>query len=208
MQVDIRSEHLRALTHLAAKTDVRKSINGVWIEASRNTLLVAMSGPGLGVIDTGAEASERFDVLVPHNILDRLKKVKGTITFSSPDGKTWTATHVSEAVIWTAEDGLRLLDFRRALPRTASGVAAHLDIGLLGPFVKAAKDLTQSRNPSACVLIGQNGNDVSLIHIAGAPKFIGCLMPFRPVPETLANLLSAPAWASHAPLVDAECDLA
>ena len=213
MHIDIKSEHLRALTHLAAKTDVRKNINGVWIEASRNTILIAMSGPGLGAIDTGVEASERFAVMVPHGILDRLKKVKGDVTFSSDDGKKWTATHLSETLAWF-DDGLKLLDWRRVLPRSASGEAAHLDLGLLDSFVKAAKDLTRARTPSLCVLIGHNGEGTSLIHFAGQPKFIGGLMPRRLGAIKPGSLLSAPAWATHAPLrgapatVEVECDLA
>ena len=213
MEVTLKAAHLRALAHLAAKADIRPFINGVWIEADRNTLLMGTSGAVLGVIDTGVEASERFDLMVPHHILEGLKKVKEDITFSSPDGKTWTASAFGTTRLWVREE-YALLEWRRVVPKETSGIAQQFDVELIALFVKAKKELGLKAKLTG-VLIAHNGGPGDLaarVQLTGMPEFVGVLMPIRAKVVELAGLPAvAPGWATGrtanpAPLVEETAD--
>lgn len=190
---ELKAEHLRALSHLAAQQDVRYYLNGVQVLARPEILLGATDGTVVGVLDAGATANTAFTILVPNDVLKQIAKAKGLVVLRSDDGDHWTLQTGALSLSWKDDRG-RFPDLSRVIPRSTSGEAWEYDSRLLAKFWKVAKDLDADRAGAHSVLLRQNGGSTGLVSMPCAPQFIGALGHLNrgerfPVPAT-----AAPDW--------------
>ena len=199
-QVEIQAAHIRALSHLAAVGDLRFYLNGVMLQASPETLLIATNGVLLGCLRTKQIASGVFEVLIPNATIKQMGKIKGPVEVGSDDGVNWTIRAGAMLLGWKAEGGV-FPDFRRVLPTKTTGEAAQFDARQVVQFWKAAKELDALQADTHSVLLGHNGAGAATVTLPGEPSFAGALMPLNagdkfPKPQT-----AAPDWARGAPYI-------
>lgn len=214
LEITLQTAHLRALTHLAAKTDIRTQINGVQIEARRNTVLVGSDGTVLGAIDTGVDSVYDFDLLVPHTVLAVISKSKSLdVRFHSADGKTWAA-HCGDGTIAWLDKPSTYPDWRRVVPATTSGVAQQFNAELIERFAKASAALG-GKKVGCNVFIAHNGGGLSaLVTLVYCHQFIGAISALNPGGLAVSQMATtAPYWVrgarpGAAAKAAPECDLA
>lgn len=201
-QAEIRTEHLRAMAHLAGQRDVRYYLNGVQVYATPEVFLAATDGNAVGLLRTGQQAGSRFEVRIPNEILKQMGKAKGIALIASDDGKAWVLKIGPLSCGWTAEKE-RYPDMQRAIPASVTGESSKFDVQLLARFAKVAADLGGPRMGGHEVLIGQNGVGTALVSLPGAPDFFGALAPLRKGDKFPDAPTAAPHWAKQSPAIPA-----
>lgn len=159
---------LNVMHHFAASKDVRFYLVGVFYEHATRSL-VATDGHILAYSPEGSFEIEGAtgDLIIP---LDMAKKYK-----------PGTAVHMVDEWIEVAGQRMKPIDgkypdWRRAVPGTTSGEAAHLDLELLSRIAKANKS-AGAKYPGQ-VVIKQGGKGPSTFELANGVK--GAIMPWDP----------------------------
>ena len=197
-QAELKADHLRAMSHLAAQKDIRYYLQGVMVFALPDVLLGATTGIVLGVLRTGQVASARFQIRIPNTVLKQMGNAKGVVLLGSDDGENWVLKVGPATLGWKAEEE-RYPELHRALPATVSGAAAKLDGRRLSLFYKTA-DALGARDEHA-VLVGHNGPDTALVSMPAVPDFIGGIAPLRSSPKHPEPAMVAPLWAKEPPAI-------
>lgn len=218
MILTIQHSTIKALLTFAAVKDIRTYLNGICVDVRAATdarladvTLVATDGVILlahpvpladveGVIEPG-------QYIIPRDALESVVPMKAgrtalpiTLTIRTPaptvdaDGRTIAARPEVEitgaATLRTTPIDGRYPDWRRVLPRTASGVPAPFDGRLIARIAKAYDHMNEK--PKYFQLtIHHNGTGPALI-TGWRGDGLGVIMPMRdgtPFPETL------PAWS-------------
>jgi hypothetical protein len=135
-----------------------------------------------------------------------MKKWRGIVALRSADqGKTWMASCGAQSVGWTAQD-LRLIDWRRAVPKRTTAAGAMYDVRLVAKLDKVRAALGAPVGSNGGVLVHPSGPGTAkrapsevaaLVEIVGCPQFIGALMPLNALSSEHTALDShrPPAWA-------------
>ena len=213
-QAEIKAEHLRAMSHLAAQNDVRYYLNGVMLVAKPEVLLVATDGGVLGVLNTGQLAGSRFEVRVPNEVLKAMGKVKGAVQIGSDDGEAWTLRAGPVSLQWKAQQE-KYPDWTRAMPRQANGAMSRFSALDIVKFNKVADALGLTADAMR-MQIAHNEPAAGLISFPAFAGFIGLMQPLNRGPKFPEPVTSPPAWALEHPAIPADwreraegtCDLA
>jgi DNA polymerase-3 subunit beta len=204
-KIILAKSDLFAMSHLAAKKDIRFYLMGVCLELGRReSRLVATDGHILGVLRLADQVApgieETAQYIIPLDAVLKFKpKAKSakdvvlTIEAAQEDGRQFAVLsdpYSGESYRFQMIDG-RFPDYRRVLPKTVSNEPGQFDPDFLVRFKKVSVDLGSRRG---LVTVSHNGRgDASCAALVTVddPRFLGVLMPWRTEEPTM----SAPGWA-------------
>lgn len=215
MEITIPWTPVKALLHLAGKTDIREWANGVWIDRRGSHLVVwATTGFVLGAVLTEEPSTEGPDLFLPRHILEACKSfdVQATVR-REEDGHT-SISCMGTTHYWQ-DKNFTPVDWRRVVPTGhADGKLRQFNVEFLPPFVKTG-DVLRGRKlrDEAPVLLAhrsapKTGADGLLVQLVDVPNFVGVVMPLNDQALQVVNMrTAAPDWVRlHAR--QESCDLA
>ena len=173
---------LRALLIFAADEDVRKYLNGIFVECGpAGARLAATDGHIMAVVKIDGEFAP-VSCIFPRELVEA--GLRGTKKGDFTTLKIGAQCGVSQLEA-PAING-RYPAWRKALPTTTSGELAQYDFALLARIDKAAKLLGVKYPP----VLAHNDNGPAPVDM-GNPDFFAVVMPMRIKPE---NLPVVPDW--------------
>jgi DNA polymerase-3 subunit beta len=183
MENTINIEVIRALLPLAAKKDVRRCLNGVYIDFQPDkTIYVATNGHVLGMYTEAVENEHTFSIIIPGDVVKQLKPKPGMgkwgdlIFDSASNTARVTNPAASQDFGFTPLEG-KFPDYTKVIPAETSGEAAQFDVDLLALFSQVNKSFG-AKYPGR-IKLDHNGNAGALVHLC-RDEFLGVIMPFRP----------------------------
>jgi DNA polymerase III sliding clamp (beta) subunit (PCNA family) len=178
----INIEVIRALLPLAAKKDVRRCLNGVYVDFQRDkTVYVATNGHVLGKYVEAVENEHTFSIIVPGDVVKQLKVGRGTAKWGDLifDPETKAARVVNPGAGqdfgFTPLDG-KFPDYTKVIPSDTNDAPAQFDVDLLSLFAQVNKAF--GANYPGRIKIDHNGNAGALVHLC-RNEFLGVIMPVR-----------------------------
>jgi DNA polymerase III sliding clamp (beta) subunit (PCNA family) len=200
MQFSILRKQLKAMSRLAATSDIRYYLNGLHVvQNNRGTYIEATNGHMLGrlLIDETPIANP-CSVILPLESVKSLaatgKKGKENLCFTVDGVKVSVITSTSETMIFQALEGT-FPDCDRVVPTLTSD--SGLEPSTYNPeyiqaFADCANDLRGHKANGITVQIKQRGNDSGIVNIDSEPLFVGIIMPMR-----THNSVNIPTWCSR-----------
>jgi DNA polymerase-3 subunit beta len=207
MQFSILRKQLKAMSRLAATSDIRYYLNGLHVvQDNRGTYIEATNGHMLGrlLIDETPIANP-CSVILPLESVKSLaatgKKGKENLCFTVDGVKITVITSMSETMIFQALEG-KFPDCDRVVPTLTS--EKGLEQSTYNPeyiqaFADCANDLRGYKTSNITVQIKQRGNDSGIVNIDSDPLFVGIIMPMRETRD-----VSVPMWCSRPKTVTSE----
>jgi DNA polymerase-3 subunit beta len=182
MENTINVEVIRALLPLAAKKDIRRYLNGVYVDFQRDkTVYVATNGAALGRYIETVENEHTFSIIIPGDVVKQLKLGRGTAKWGdlifNPEMSAARIANpgAGHSIGFTPLDG-KFPDYTKVIPAETSGEAAQFDVDLLALFAQVNKSLG-SKYPGR-IKIDHNGERGALVHLS-RDAFLGVIMPVR-----------------------------
>jgi DNA polymerase-3 subunit beta len=183
MENTVNIEVLRALLPMAAKKDIRRYLNGVFVDFQADkTIYVATNGVVLGKYVETVENEHVFSVIIPADVVKQLKPKTGTAKWGDlifdPEANTARITNpgAGQDFGFTPLEG-KYPDYTKVIPAETSGEVAQFDAELLSLFAQVNKALG-AKFPGR-IKIDHNGERGALVHFARDAAFTGVIMPFR-----------------------------
>jgi len=207
MQFSILRKQLKAMSRLAATSDIRYYLNGLHVvQNNRGTYIEATNGHMLGrlLIDE-TPVSNPCSVILPLESVKSLaatgKKGKENLCFTVDGVKVSVITSTSETMIFQALEGT-FPDCDRVVPTLTSD--SGLEPSTYNPeyiqaFADCANDLRGHKANGITVQIKQRGNDSGIVNIDSDSLFIGIIMPMREHAS-----VNVPTWCSRPKTVTSE----
>jgi DNA polymerase-3 subunit beta len=206
MQFSILRKQLKAMSRIAAKSDIRYYLNGLHVvQDNRGTYIEATNGHMLGrlLIDETPNANP-CSVILPLDSVKTLaatgKKGRETVCFTVDGVKISAINPQGETMIFQAIEG-KFPDCDRVVPTLTSD--SGLEPSTYNPeyiaaFYDCAKDLGSSCK-GITVQIKQRGNDSGIVNIDSEPLFVGIIMPMREHAS-----VNVPTWCSRSKVAATE----
>jgi DNA polymerase III sliding clamp (beta) subunit (PCNA family) len=200
MQFSIQRNQLKAMSRLAATSDIRYYLNGLHVvQDNRGTYIEATNGHMLGrlLIDETPIANP-CSVIMPLDSVKTLaatgKKGRETVCFTVDGVKISAINPQGETMIFQAIEG-KFPDCDRVVPTLTSD--SGLEPSTYNPeyiaaFYDCANDLRGTKTKGISVQIKQRGNDSGIVNIDSEPLFVGIIMPMRE-----HNSVNIPTWCSR-----------
>lgn len=183
MEITVPWEPIKALAHLAADSDIRKYLTGVWIDSSGPyRIVVASNGGMLGVYKTDEPSTDVPAVFIPLHIVKACKGFSRGVTIKVDADRRASIEWLGTRHYWQ-DDGFAIMDWRRALPRTRpSGVSQQFNAERIGAFVKVHKALGLKWREGAVRIAHDGGRPAkeyapARVTLPDVPQFAGALMP-------------------------------
>jgi DNA polymerase III sliding clamp (beta) subunit (PCNA family) len=207
MQFSILRKQLKAMSRLAATSDIRYYLNGLHVvQNNRGTYIEATNGHMLGrlLIDE-TPVSNPCSVILPLESVKSLaatgKKGKENLCFTVDGVKVSVITSTSETMIFQALEGT-FPDCDRVVPTLTSD--SGLEPSTYNPeyiqaFADCANDLRGHKANGITVQIKQRGNDSGIVNIDSDSLFIGIIMPMREHAS-----VNVPTWCSRPKVATSE----
>jgi hypothetical protein len=207
MQFSIQRNQLKAMSRLAATSDIRYYLNGLHVvQDNRGTYIEATNGHMLGrlLIDETSIANP-CSVIMPLDSVKSLaatgKKGRETVCFTVDGVKISAINPQGETMIFQAIEG-KFPDCDRVVPTLTSD--SGLEPSTYNPeyiaaFYDCANDLRGTKTKGISVQIKQRGNDSGIVNIDSEPLFVGIIMPMRE-----HNTVNIPAWCSRSKVAATE----
>jgi len=178
----INIEVTKALLFLAAEKDIRRYLNGVYVDFQLDkTIYVATNGHILGVYTETAQNEHPFNIIIPRDVVKQLKpkpgiKKWGKLIYDaeSKSGRILNSAN-SQDFGFTPPPGV-YPDYQRVIPEKTSGEVGQYDAEYIYAFAQVNKALG-AKYPGI-FKIDHNGEGAALIHLPDT-AFTGILMPCR-----------------------------
>jgi DNA polymerase-3 subunit beta len=207
MQFSILRKQLKAMSRLAATSDIRYYLNGLHVvQDNRGTYIEATNGHMLGrlLIDETPIANP-CSVILPLESVKSLaatgKKGKENLCFTVDGVKITVITSMSETMIFQAVEG-KFPDCDRVIPTLTSEKGLEQSTynpDYIAAFHDCANDLRGYKTSNITVQIKQRGNDSGIVNIDSDPLFVGIIMPMRETRD-----VSVPMWCNRPKTVTTE----
>lgn len=202
---------VKALLHLAAKDDIRKWCNGVWVDRRGPRLIVwATTGTILGVYRTGEPSTDGPDVFLPRHILDVCKSFIASATVKREDDGRMSISCMGTTHYWQ-DEAFVPIDWRRVMPAGhADGCERQVNTEYLAQFIKVHKALGEAKSLVGQVLVAhrtapEKSADGLLVSLPDVPDFVGVIMPVNDKALHVANMRRVvPDWVTERGRVPAE----
>jgi DNA polymerase III sliding clamp (beta) subunit (PCNA family) len=182
MENTINIEVTRALLPLAAKKDIRRYLNGVYVDFQADkTAYVATNGHALGRYVEAVDNEHTFSVIIPVDVVKQLKPVRGTAKWGdlsfNPEANTARIVNpgAGQDFGFTPLDGI-YPDYTKVIPSETSGEAAQFDVELLSLFAQVNKAFG-AKHPG-WIKVDHNGNAGAMVYLS-RDEFLGVIMPVR-----------------------------
>lgn len=200
MQFSILRKQLKAMSRLAATSDIRYYLNGLHVvQDNRGTYIEATNGHMLGrlLIDATPIANP-CSVILPLESVKNLaatgKKGKENLCFTVDGVKVSVINPQGETMIFQRIEGT-FPDCDRVVPKLTSD--SGLEPSTYNPeyiqaFYDCANDLRGYKTSNPTVQILQRGNDSGIVNIDSDPLFVGVIMPMRETRD-----VSVPMWCTR-----------
>lgn len=195
VSVTVQASILKAICMFAAKQDIRYYLNGILVEfVDQDAYLVATNGHRLAAYHCKSDTPVQscVQVIVPNQILGRIdaRNSAQLVTITADENEVVGITQ-GGVTVSTKAICAKYPDWRRVIPRAASGEAAQFKPEYLSDISKIAKLVT-----------GRSETYPHLWHngAAGAPLDIGdenFLIVIMPVRDDGAAAYKAPDWAAE-----------
>jgi hypothetical protein len=200
MQFSILRKQLKAMSRLAATSDIRYYLNGLHVvQNNRGTYIEATNGHMLGRLLIDETPIENpCSVILPLESVKSLaatgKKGKENLCFTVDGVKVSVITSTSETMIFQALEGT-FPDCDRVVPTVTSD--SGLEPSTYNPeyiqaFADCANDLRGHKANGITVQIKQRGNDSGIVNIDSDSLFVGIIMPMREHAS-----VNVPTWCSR-----------
>ena len=207
MQFSILRKQLKAMSRLAATSDIRYYLNGLHVvQNNRGTYIEATNGHMLGRLLIDETPIENpCSVILPLESVKSLaatgKKGKENLCYTVDGVKVRVITSTSETMIFQALEGT-FPDCDRVVPTLTSD--SGLEPSTYNPeyiqaFADCANDLRGHKANGITVQIKQRGNDSGIVNIDSDSLFIGIIMPMREHAS-----VNVPTWCSRPKTVTSE----
>lgn len=201
MEITIPWTPVKALLHLAGKADIRKWVNGVWIDRQGPTLVVwATTGFTLGAIRTEEPSTEGPTVFLPRHIVEACKGFDVQATVARADDGLMRISCLGSSHNWQDENFIPV-DWRRVVPGGhCDGKVRQFNVEFLPPFVKVREALKGKAKQEAPLMIAhrsapKTGVDGLLVQLVDVPEFVGVIMPLNDQALAVASMRTvAPDW--------------
>lgn len=200
MQFSILRKQLKAMSRLAATSDIRYYLNGLHVvQDNRGTYIEATNGHMLGrlLIDETPVANP-CSVILPLESVKSLaatgKKGKENLCFTVEGVKITVITAMSETMTFQAVEG-KFPDCDRVIPTLTSNKGLEQSTynpEYIAAFHDCANDLRGYKTSNPTVQILQRGNDSGLVNIDSDPLFVGVIMPMRETRDVII-----PMWCTR-----------
>ena len=207
MQFSILRKQLKAMSRLAATSDIRYYLNGLHVvQNNRGTYIEATNGHMLGrlLIDETPIATPG-SVILPRESVKSLaatgKKGNESLCFTVDGVKITVINPDSSSMVFQAVEG-KFPDCDRVVPTVTSD--SGLEPSTYNPeyiqaFYDCANDLRGHKSTGISVQIKQRGKDSGIVNIDSEPLFVGIIMPMRE-----HNSVNVPTWCSRPKTVASE----
>lgn len=193
IRATLQRRHLRAALITAACQDIRYYLNGLLIELHRDcAFIVGLDGHRMTLMrdSAGASADAPLDgvqFIVPRAVVQRVRASSRGLPQTvgvAFDTEADTVSLDDDGLVTSARrvEG-PFPDWRKVVPKQASGEAANFNAAYFGDLPKLCKALGAS---PVSLGIACNGTSAALLSIDGMPEFLGLLMPIR------RDILTAP----------------
>jgi DNA polymerase III sliding clamp (beta) subunit (PCNA family) len=183
MENTLNIEVVRALLPLAAKNDIRRYLNAIFVDFQRDkTIYVATTGTVLGVYTESIDNDHPFSITISGDVVKQLKPKPGTAKWGdlifNPETNTARIINpgAGQDFGFVPLDG-KFPDVSKVIPSSTSGEVAQFDAELLYLFAQVNKSLG-AKFPGR-IRISHNGAAGALVHLS-REEFTGVIMPFRP----------------------------
>jgi len=183
MKLIIPVEQMTAALCIAAKSDIRYYLNGIYYDAASKNL-VATNGTMLYVGQPGTVMSENESCILPREFCEatiKAYKAAGAplIEIEVTPGNIGSSCLQLETAhtIGTTVDG-RFPDWRHVYPKTVSGTPAIFDPELLMAAVKANKALGAKASVDGWFDFYLNGDEGSVAVLCGGQAHV-VVMPYK-----------------------------
>jgi len=200
MQFSIQRKQLKAMSRLAATSDIRYYLNGLHVvQDNRGTYIEATNGHMLGrlLIDE-TPITNPCSVIMPLDSVKTLaatgKKGRETVCFTVDGVKISAINPQGETMIFQAIEG-KFPDCDRVVPTLTSDKGLEpstYNPEYIAAFYDCANDLRGTKTKGISVQIKQRGNDSGIVNIDSEPLFVGIIMPMRE-----HNTVNIPAWCAR-----------
>jgi len=206
MQFSILRKQIKAMSRLAARSDIRYYLNGLHVvQDNRGTYIEATNGHMLGrLLINETPVANPCSVILPLESVKTLaatgKKGSETVCFTVDGVKISAINPQGETMIFQAVEG-KFPDCDRVVPKLTSDSSfepSTYNPEYIQAFYDCAKDLGSSCN-GITVQIKQRGNDSGIVNIDSEPLFVGIIMPMRE-----HNTVNVPTWCSRPKIVTSE----
>lgn len=204
MELTIPWTPVKALLHLAGKTDIRDWVNGVWIDRKGPRLIVwASTGLILGAFQTEEPSTDGPDIFLPRHILEACKDFKVQATVKREADGRMSISCLGTTHYWQDEN-FTSFDWRRVVPTGHSdGKVRQFNVEFVPPFVKAGDVLRGRKTGVEAPLLIAHRSDPApgkgagglLVQLIDVPNFVGVIMPLNDNALQVATMrTAAPDW--------------
>lgn len=203
MQFELDLNHVKGLSLIIPKNDIRYYLKGLHFEAHKNDgfYLCATDGHRLALIkNDNQQANDAYSFIIPLETITQLIKMmdkNNPIALLSYD-KTENRIVIEYGgnMIRVAPIDGKFPDFRRIVPFAVSGDPGQYNSDYLADFKKMANTINATKNLDCYVK--QNGDFVAVVDIcAHKPEFnlygMGLIMPLRK-PDSVYADYARPLW--------------
>ncbi len=198
----IQAATVKALLLIAAKQDIRYYLNGVAIDTTMGTRPVLVATDGHRLLAAVADyephsVAPSGVVIIGRELLAAVKPLKASAREFLPLRVTIEGDAVTIQGATTATGKLvdgRYPDWRRIIPRKASGERAQFNADYIADFFEVSR-LINNKLGGLSPFIRHNGDGSALIDLHTADAF-GICMPMR---DTEPQAFNLPAWSGCAP---------
>lgn len=200
MQFSIQRNQLKAMSRLAATSDIRYYLNGLHVvQNNRGTYIEATNGHMLGrlLIDETPIANP-CSVILPLESVKSLaatgKKGRETVCFTVDGVKITVINPDSTSMVFQRVEGT-FPDCDRVVPSVVSDSGIEpstYNPDYIAAFADCANDLRGHKSTGISVQIKQRGNDSGIVNIDSEPLFVGIIMPMRE-----HGSVNVPTWCTR-----------
>lgn len=188
MEINIRL--LKAAAIASSKESTRYYLNGVAVQSSDDgSFLIATDGHRLIAFRQSQESSgESVNIIIPNDIVAgiKLNKHVETAELTRESATHWRLDYTGTSIIFAPIDGI-FPDWKRIVPKEATGETAQYNPAYIGDFAKVSKILSNRATAFA-----YNGNGPALVTFGEDIDGFGLLMPMR---SRCDMQTAAPSWA-------------
>lgn len=193
MEFTIPWAPIKALSHLAAESDIRRWLQGVWIDSSGpRRVIVASDGRALGAYRTEEPSTNVPPLFIPLRVIKLLKALTGLSVTIRQRGDDLEIAGLGDRCSFSRGDE-KMVDWRRVFPKAPpSGISQQFDPELVARFAKVRKGLARKGAE-------EKGPVVRIAHDGGRPGYAPALVTLAGVDAFAGALMSAPWDAKGTP---------
>lgn len=189
----VKASIIKAISHFAAKRDIRWYLQGIFVEIDgEDAYLCATNGHILAAYRTSVDArsgnDSKLSAIFPIGLFQAVKKNDVPVTLTI--GANLVSVKQTDITLSGAPLAGEFPRWRKVIPSKLSGDAGQFNPEYIRDLGKVAKLINESQHNHP--IIHHNGEGAAIVSL-GDRDFVAVVMPMR---ADARDKLSLPAWAT------------